>query len=226
MWLSRMYGCEAFAELQQRPCPAKRTVGPLQPALAVGQRLVERRHGAGNGRVVVVDPDAEDAGPGEHQALDAEIAAQAGGADAGTGEHPGLRVHRDAAPGKREERIAGNAAVDRLQGGLMGRQRLDAAHHHVEQALARALLGHVGIDIGEHRLVDAGGEGGEDVELGGEGAAQGGERDAGACGDLGQADLLERLLGGERQQRVDDFLAGLFGRHVVLPWLIPVPKGI
>ena len=72
----------------------------------------------------------------------------------------------------------------------------------------------------------AGGEGGEDVELGGEGTAQGGERDAGAPGDLGQADLLERLLGGERQQRAGGLLAGLFGRPFALPWLVPAPQRI
>ena len=48
---------------------------------------------------------------------------------------------------------------------------------------------------------------GEDRERRAELAAQVGERDAGALGDLGEADLLERLLGEQRHEGCDDALA-------------------
>ena len=89
----------------------------------------------------------------------------------------------------------------------MRRQQLDPAHQHVEQPLARRLLGHVGIIAGEHRAVDLLYVGGQNREGRTECAAQVGERNAGALGDLGKADLFDRLFGKQRHEGVDDALA-------------------
>ena len=72
-----------------------------------------------------------------------------------------------------------------------GASSFEPAHQHVEQPLARRLLGHVGDRAGQHLAVDLLDVGGEDRERRAELAAQVGERDAGALGDLGEADPLE-----------------------------------
>ena len=95
---------------------------------------------------------------------------------------------------------------------LCGTEQFEPAHQHVEQPLARRFLFHVGIDLGQHLAVELLGMGGEDGERRAEFAAQFGERDAGALGQLGEADPLDRLLGQQRHKRVDDAFARRAGR--------------
>ena len=111
--------------------------------------------------------------------------------------NPGLRV---------AERVSERTAA------LWGVEHLEPAHQDVEQALARRLLGHVVIGAGEHRAVDLLHLRGEDRERRAECPAQLGQRDAGLLGDLGKADLLDRLLGEQRHERFDDPLARRLGR--------------
>ena len=73
----------------------------------------------------------------------------------------------------------------------MGSENLDPAHQDVEQALAGRFARHVDVDAVEHLAVDVLDEGGEDRELGAELAAQFRERDLGAGGDFGIADVLD-----------------------------------
>jgi hypothetical protein len=88
------------------------------------------------------------------------------------------------------------------------RQHFEPAHQHVEQALARRLLRHVVIAAaGEHGTVDGLHVRGEDGERRAERVAQARERDAGILGDLGKTDLLDRLFGEQRHERVDDAFA-------------------
>ena len=111
---------------------------------------------------------------GEHQrrALRAQRAARAGGADAGGLQHPVLRAHGHGVEREREARIAPRRAQQRAHRLLVGRERFEPAHQHVEQPLARRLLGHVGIAAGEHRAVDVLDVGGEDGERRAEFGAQ------------------------------------------------------
>ena len=108
---------------------------------------------------------------------------------------------------QREARIAPRRAHQRAHRVLVGRQRFQPAHQHVEQPLARRLFGHVGVAAGEHRAVDVLDVGGEDRERRAEFGAQLRQLQPGAAGDFGQADLLEGLLGEQRHQRVDRLVA-------------------
>ena len=82
--------------------------------------------------------------------------------------------------GEGEAGIAHGRAHQRAHGGFMRGKQLDPAHQHVEQPLARRLLGHVGIFAGEHRAVDPLYVGGQNRKGRTECAAQVGERNAGA----------------------------------------------
>ena len=115
-------------------------------------------------------------------------------------EHPGLRAHREAVEREGEARIARRRPHQRARRLAIRRHRLDAAHQHVEQPLARRLLGHVGFTAGQHLAVELLHVRGEDRERAGELAAQHRERDVGARGDVAEADLLEPLLGEQRHQ--------------------------
>ena len=129
-------------------------------------------------------------------------------------EHPGLRAHREAVEREGEARIARRRAHQRARRLAIGRHRLDAPHQHVEQPLARRLLGHVGFTAGQHLAVELLHVRGEDRERAGELAAQRRERDVGAPRDIAEADLLEALLGEQRHQRRDDlFAVGAAGRR-------------
>ena len=81
------------------------------------------------------------------------------------------------------------------------------AHQHVEQALARRLLGHVASAAGEHGAVDVLDVGGDDRQRRAEFGAQLGQFQPGAAGDFGQPDLFERMLGEQRHQRVNRLVA-------------------
>ena len=83
---------------------------------------------------------------------------------------------------------------------LCGAEQFEPAHQHIEQPLARRFLRHVGIDLGEHLAVELLDVGGEDRKRRAELAAQLGQRHAGALGDLGEADALDRLLGEQRHE--------------------------
>ena len=96
---------------------------------------------------------------------------------------------------------------------LMRRERLEAGEQHVEEPLARRLRRERRIDAGKHALVDLPDEVGEHREPPVIAFAQRGKRDAGALGDRRRASPLERPLGGERHQRFDDLLAGLWSRQ-------------
>ena len=157
--------------------------------------------------LVVVEPDAEHAGEHQRGALRAQRAARAGGADAGGLQHPCLRAHGHGVEREREAGIAPRRTHQRAHRFLVGRQRLEPAHQHVEQPLARRLLGHVGVAAGEHRAVDVLDVGGEDGERRAEFGAQGRKLQAGAAGDFGKPDLFEGMLGEQRHQRVDRLVA-------------------
>ena len=82
----------------------------------------------------------------------------------GRGQHPLLRAHRQPVERQREPRIARGRAHQRAHRRLVRRKRLEPAHQHVEQPLARRLLGHVGVAAGQHRAVDLLDVSGEDRE--------------------------------------------------------------
>ena len=73
-------------------------------------------------------------------------------------------------------------------------QLVEAAHEHVEHALARRLIRHVVAQRLEHRAVDAARNGGEHVGDGIELVAQLGEAQACPAGHVVERDALERLL--------------------------------
>ena len=177
------------------------------PAFGAGQSAIERRHGAVEAGLVVVDPHRQHAREHQRRALRAQRAARTGRADAGGFQHPMLRAHRHGVEREREARIAPRRAHDRAHRFLVGRERLQPAHQHVEQPLARRLLRHVGVAAGEHRAVDVLDVSGEDRERRAELGAQLRKLETGAAGDFGQADLLEGMLGQQRHQRVDRLVA-------------------
>ena len=95
----------------------------------------------------------------------------------------------------------------------MRRQRLDAAHQHVEQALARRLLGHIAAPARQDLAVELLHVRGEDRERRAELGAAVCKREARPRRNVAEADLLEALLAQQRQEGGDDFFAvGSSGR--------------
>jgi hypothetical protein len=89
----------------------------------------------------------------------------------------------------------------------VGREDVQPAHQHVKQPLARRFIRHVGVLAGQHLAVDLLDVCGEDCQRRGELGAQLGERQPGVGGNLRHADLLERLLGQQREERLDRLVA-------------------
>ena len=127
-----------------------------------------------------------------------------------------LRAHRHGVERQRQRRIAARRTEQPAHRLPVWRQQLNPAHQHVEQPLARRFLLHVGIDFSEHLAVKLLDLGAEDRKRRSEFAAQVGQRDAGALGDFGQADALDRLLGEQHMKasmmrsRGEPVGAGLF----------------
>ena len=182
-------------------------VEKARPALAAGERAVERGHGAGEAGIVVLDEGAQHAGEHQRRALGAQHAPGTRRVDAGGRQHPLLGPHREAVERHREPGIAPHRAQQRADRRLVRRERLEPAHQHVEQPLARRLLGHVGVAAREHLAVDLLDMGGVDRKQRAEFAAQRGERDPGAGGDVGKADPLDRMLRQQGQEGGDDLVA-------------------
>ena len=118
-------------------------------------------------------------------------------------ERTARRVERE-----RQARIAPRRAHQRAHRLLVRRQRLEPAHQHVEQPLARRLLGHVGVAAGEHRAVDVLHVRGEDRERRAELAAQfaTASRRRGRRSRRGRS-RSNGLLGEQRHERVDRLVA-------------------
>ncbi len=117
------------------------------------------------------------------------------------------RAHGQPVERQREAGIERRRPPQRLHRGLVRRQHVEPAHQHVEQPLARRLVGHAGVDAVEHRAVDLAHMRGQHLDLGGMLGAQFRQRDAGAARNLGEADVLEPLLRQQRHEGADDRVA-------------------
>ena len=73
-----------------------------------------------------------------------------------------MGVDRHAIEGGEHERIELQVARDAAQRGLVGRQRIDPAHHHVEDPLARRFAGKIVGRARQHLVVDHARERAED----------------------------------------------------------------
>jgi hypothetical protein len=100
-------------------------------------------------------------------------------------------------------------------------QRLEPAHEYVEQAVARRLLGVFAATARKHFTVGLANEGGDHVECRPELAPHVGQRNAGLFGDGGESDVLERLLGEQREEGLDDLVAiGVLGPGKPPDWIL------
>ena len=92
---------------------------------------------------------------------------------------------------------------ERTHRSLVRLERFEAPHQHVEQPLARRLLGHLVVGGGEHGAIDRFCLRGQNCERGRELRAQIGERDFSAACDLAESDLFEALLAQQRHEGID-----------------------
>jgi hypothetical protein len=150
---------------------------------------------------------AQDVGEHQRQALRADHALGARRADAGGGQHPLLRADGVRVERQRKAGIARGRMHQRADRGLVRLKQFEAAHQHVEQALARGLVVHVAVIAFEHLAVDVLDVGGEDRHRRAELGAQFGQRHARLGGDVGKSDVLKRMIGEQRQERFDDPVA-------------------
>ena len=67
---------------------AAKAIEHTRPELPARQRPIERRHGPGMARIIVIDPGPQHRREHHRQPLRAQHAARAGGIDVGRGQHP------------------------------------------------------------------------------------------------------------------------------------------
>src|SRR5471030_1270571 len=176
----------------------------LSPALRSLQTAVQGRHGLGEvSRIVLIECTGNSIVERQQPVL-AECARQSVARQAGRLECRGHRAAQRRTEGERQHRIARACAADRAQRVAMWTQRIVAAHHRVEQSIARrllriAVLGHAG----QHLGVDARHEGRRQRHLVRIERIELGEAEACRLGHLAQSHLDEALLADQPQERVE-----------------------
>ena len=127
--------------------------------------------------------------------------------DARRDECPHLCLAGNAIERAGEVEVAPGGPGEAAESGLVGRQRIEASHHDLEQAVARLFA--LGRPAGKHRSIHPFGEIAKDGDLAVIGGAQRRQRNARLTGNVGKADIAEIARREKRHQRVDDPVAGI-----------------
>ena len=198
--------------LERRRQPLE-SIDAGDPARALRQLAIERGHRAREPRLGILEPDGEDARPGEREPLQFQRAGSAVAVDPGRLQHETHRIDRFPIHRERRDGITAQPSRDLAQAVAIRRHRVEPPHQDVEQALARRFGRQFGRAVRQDRAVDTFGKPAQYRAFGGKRVAKVGQRDVGGRADVADRDVLERPLGGEPHQRIDDARAriGAFG---------------
>ena len=157
------------------------------PALPPRERAVERGHGLGMARIVVADEGAQHAGEQHGESLGADHAAGPGGGNIAA---VGIGAAIAAGPLSANAARVAHDVLSPLSTVSLALQLAGRPRHseHQDRLILR------GTSALEHGSVDLLHLRGKDRKRRAVARAQFGERDAGTLGDLGKADLLDRLV--------------------------------
>jgi hypothetical protein len=125
-------------------------------------------------------------------------------ADAGGPQHPGLRSRKRT----QERRIHGPGLADGFESGPVGRQPVEATHHHLEQGVAGRLLRRPLRGARQHLVIHRAHEGCENVRLAAEIAAQVHEAHTGGLSNVGERHVPPGALTRQTQRCCDETAFG------------------
>ena len=181
-------------------------VEKARPALSARERAVERGHGAGEAGIVIVHPGRntcanKSASPCARSMPRGPAAPMSAAVSIHCCERTASPFKAKARPGLRaaERRSERTAA---LCGASSSSRRISTSNRRSRGGSAMSSSPPPASTARSMAFMC-----GEDGERRAEHVAQVGERDAGTLGDLGKTDLLDRLFGEQRHERVDDALA-------------------
>src|SRR5271166_4493137 len=173
--------------------------------LPARQCAVEFRHRLRKAWIDIVQPNSDDARPGQREPLKFDSSSGAAfDLDACRFEHEAHRIHDDLVDRERGGRLPPQPGADFAKAFAIGRHGFEAAHQNVEQPLAWTFVCQLFAVLRQDGAIDATGEAGQNRALGRESVAKVGVRDAGRLADVADRDVLETLPARELHQRIDD----------------------
>lgn len=201
------------------PVPACGDLPPLVPAGAAGpprgqngdgviqhaqqpgaifQLPVKRRHGAVQPLGLILEPHLHHAREQESQPPRPRLSRKTGAVHARRRHHPALRAFRKAEQAQRQRRIMPRGPGQGAHRILVGLQRIQPAHQHLEQALPRPLAGKTLIirpALGQNLPVRLPEKGREKFIDGAESPPQFRQGNAGSARNIRQRDAVGRRVG-------------------------------